>query len=92
MTAAMALVRAGLPDSARSVATRARAGADLDPTRELAYWEAIVRSLLGDIDEALNQLSIHLAASPGAVESSDQSWYLEELRKDPRFASIVNAP
>ncbi len=92
MTAAMALVRAGLPDSARSVAVRARAGADLDPTRDLAYWEAVVRSLLGDIDEALNQLSIHLAANPGAVEGSDQIWYLEELRKDPRFESISGAP
>lgn len=83
MMVAMALVQAGLPDSARAVVVRSRGDPDVDPTRELAYWESVVRSVLGDLDEAFSQLTIHLAANPGAVEG--ESWYLEPLREDPRW-------
>jgi len=90
MAVAMALVQAELTDSARAVAVRARGGPDVDPTRELAYWEAVVRSLLGDIDEAFSQLSIHFAAI-GAPEGGDL-WYLEPLRSDPRWDALVTTP
>jgi len=46
-----------LRDSARSVIRRSRADAKTDPTRELALWEAIARTVLGDKDEAFAQLS-----------------------------------
>jgi adenylate cyclase len=83
---ALALTRAGLPDSARAVAERARTGPDIDPTRNIAYWEAVVRSLLGDLDEAIAQWNVHVAANPD-LSGEEDVWYLEALRQDPRFGS-----
>ena len=56
---AMALARAGLPDSARAVARRGRADADVDPVRDLALLESISRSWLGDFDEAVDLSQRH---------------------------------
>jgi eukaryotic-like serine/threonine-protein kinase len=88
---AMALVRAGLPDSARAVALRARADATVDPGRELLYFEAMLRNMLGDKDEALRLIGVYLAANPQdrASMAKDQSWWWEGLRDDPRFKSLV---
>ncbi|MEJ2336865.1 MAG: hypothetical protein P8Y26_14715 [Gemmatimonadales bacterium] len=91
MWVAMALARAGLADSARAVASRARPGADVDPVRELAYTESEVHTWLGDYEEALRLLGLYLAANPTETESlaEDQTWYLEELRQQPGFQSLV---
>jgi class 3 adenylate cyclase/TolB-like protein len=87
MFAALALVRAGLQDSARSVALRARTSPEIDPTRNIAFWEAVVRSFLGDMDEAVAQWNVHVAANPDVSADDDDYWYTEALRQDPRFAS-----
>ncbi|MDT8436342.1 MAG: adenylate/guanylate cyclase domain-containing protein [Gemmatimonadota bacterium] len=87
MFVAWALARAGLADSARAVAVRARAGPDIDPTRNVAYWEAIVRGMLGDLDEAITQWSIHVAANPDVTVGDGRIWYMEPLHRDPRFAT-----
>jgi len=91
MYVAMALARAGLADSARAVADGTTTTPDIDPVRELAYYEAIVRSWVGDIDEGIRLLGTYLSANPGRIEAfaDDDSWWLEELRKDPRYASLV---
>lgn len=91
MYVAMALARAGLADSARAVADGTTTTPDIDPIRELAYYEAIVRSWVGDIDEGIRLLGTYLSANPGRIEAfaEDDSWWLEELRKDPRYASLV---
>jgi class 3 adenylate cyclase/TolB-like protein len=86
MVAALALVQAGLSDSARSVAERARLGPDVDPTRNLAFWEAVVRSFLGDMDEAITQWNVHAAANPD-VSLEEDYWYTEALRLDPRISA-----
>ena len=90
---AMALVRAGLPDSARAVALRARADATVDPGRELLYFEAMLRNMLGDRDEALRLVGVYLAANPQdrASMAKDQTWWWEGLRDDPRFKSLVGS-
>lgn len=87
----MALVRAGLADSARAVLLAARTGVDVDPIRELAMFEAIPRSWLGDMDEAINLMATFLAANPGQVEAyaSDRTWWFEELRQDPRYTDLL---
>jgi TolB-like protein len=92
----MALVRAALPDSARAVAVRARAGSELDPLRELAQLESITWTWLGDTEEALRQLSLYFAANPGAVEGyresarrQDLPWYHHSLLTEPRFRELV---
>ncbi len=91
MLVALALVRAGLPDSARSVALRSRGNTELDPTHDLAYYEAIVRAQMGDKDEAFKLLGTYVASNPqmrtGLVK--DQTWPLEPLRSDPRYSMIV---
>jgi TolB-like protein/tRNA A-37 threonylcarbamoyl transferase component Bud32 len=91
MVVAMALARAGLKDSADAVATRARAGAELDPTRDLALMESFVRILLEDRDDALRLLSTYIATNPQfrASLARDQSWLLQSLKDDPRFQALA---
>jgi serine/threonine-protein kinase len=91
MILAMGLARAGLADSARAVAVRSRAEADVDPTRDLAYFEAIVRNLVGDRKEALRLLGIYLATNPQVRESEarDESWYFRNLKDDPEYQALV---
>ena len=88
---AMALMRAGLPDSARAVALRSRADANLDPTRELIYIEALLRNMLGDRDEALRLVTTYLATNPQdrASIAADDTWWWRGLREDPRFKALV---
>jgi tetratricopeptide (TPR) repeat protein len=90
MLVALALVRAGLPDSARSVAEKARGTASVDPNRDLAYDEALVRALLSDQDEAVRLLSTYVAANPQmrASIAKDQTWWFRDLRGNPRFKSL----
>jgi len=93
MVVGMALVRAGFPDSARRVVARARTSdPEIDPVRELAHLEAIVRAWVGDVDEAFGLLATFNAANPDegvAGQEEDDSWWFEDLRGDPRYASIV---
>ncbi len=86
-----ALARAGLKDSARHVVTRSRVEADEDPPRELAQFEAITRTMLGDTDEALHQLAVYLAANPQMRRSLPSDPWFKSLRDDPRFAALVAA-
>jgi hypothetical protein len=88
---AMALARAGMADSARAVALRARADATIDPGRELLYFEAMLRNMLGDRDEALRLVGVYLATNPQDRESmaKDESWWWQGLRDDPRFKTLV---
>ncbi len=93
MLVAMTLVRAGLPDSARRVALRARADATVDPSRDLVYIEAMLRNMLGDRDEALRLVGVYLATNPQERVSmaKDQTWWWRGLRDDPRFRQLVGA-
>jgi serine/threonine-protein kinase len=91
MLVAMALARAGLADSARRVAERARADASVDPTRDLAQLEAAVRLVIGDKDEALRLLTTYIAANPQvrAAMAKDETWWWRDLRNDPRWRSLL---
>jgi TolB-like protein/tetratricopeptide (TPR) repeat protein len=93
---AMALVRAGLPDSARAVALRGRAQPYVDPVRDVTMLEAVVRSWLGDADEAVRLMGVYLAANPSQVEAYRESlmagnvhWYQQELAELPEFRFLV---
>jgi len=89
---AMALANAGLADSARAVALRARAGADVDPTRDLIYVEILLRNLLGDRDEALQLLKLYLVTNPQdrTTIAADSTWWWRGLRADPEFRRLVS--
>ncbi|HEU5262790.1 MAG TPA: protein kinase [Gemmatimonadales bacterium] len=93
MLVAMTLVRAGLPDSARRVALRARADATIDPSRDLVYIEAMLRNMLGDRDEALSLVGTYLATNPQdrATMAKDETWWWRGLRDDPRFQRLVGS-
>jgi serine/threonine-protein kinase len=92
MLVAMTLVRAGLADSADHVALRAR-GPTLDPTTDLVYIEAMLRNMMGDRDEALRLVGVHLAANPQdrATMAKDYTWWWAGIRDDPRFKALVGA-
>jgi serine/threonine-protein kinase len=92
MLVAAALARADLADSARAVILRSRApDAQSDPTREIAYLEAVARTLLGDTDEAIRQLGVFLAANPAQRTSlrDDNTWWFRDLRSDPRYRTLT---
>ncbi len=90
---AMAIVRAGLPDSARRVAVRARADATVDPSRDLVYLEAIFRNLVGDREEAIRLVGLYLATNPQdrPLMAEDETWWWNGLRDDPRFKALVGS-
>jgi len=87
------LAHANLPDSARNVLLRARAGADVDPNLELPYFEAHVRTELGDYDEAVDLLSGYLSgfSTGGGGDPSDWAthWWWRDLRSHLGFQALV---
>ena len=94
MLIAIGLARAGLGDSARHVAERARGDATVDPTRELAPLEANARVILGDKDEAIRLMTTYLAANPqarAAIAKGETSW-LKSLQSDPRWRTLIGLP
>jgi serine/threonine-protein kinase len=87
------LALAGLEDSARSVLLRNRASRDVDPTLQLRYYEAYMRVLLGDHDEAIDLLREFFAANPeqdhGQEESGEVYWWWRDLQSHPRFGEVM---
>lgn len=91
MIVAAVLARAGLGDSARRLAVRSRASPEIDPARSQVYYEAFVRTLVGDRDDALRLLKEYLAANPEqrADLVQDYQWWFRDLRDDPRYRDMA---
>jgi hypothetical protein len=91
MLAGVALIRAGLPDSARSVIAHAPGNENLDPSGDLVYLEAMARSQLGDKDKAISLLSKYFAAHPQQQKyaSKDESFWWKPLQDEPRYRALV---
>ncbi|MGZ8391612.1 MAG: protein kinase domain-containing protein, partial [Gemmatimonadales bacterium] len=96
MLTAMVLARAGLGDSAREVARRARGGPDVDPNQNLAWEEIYVHILRGDKDQAFKALKSYLAANPdrrdllaNEGDATASNWWFRSLEDDPRFKALV---
>jgi eukaryotic-like serine/threonine-protein kinase len=91
MIIAAVIARAGFADSARHVLLRSRGAPDIDPRRDLPYYEAFVRWLLGDTGEAIRLLKQYVAAYPErrADLARDQSWWFRDLRSDPRYEELA---
>jgi serine/threonine-protein kinase len=94
MVTAAILARAGLRDSARAVVATARAGTDLDPSRDLQHLEAFVQMQLADRNAALRALKVFLAANPEVREdlAADPGWWFRDLADDPGFRLLVGDP
>jgi serine/threonine-protein kinase len=82
-----------LRDSARRVVQRALAASDnsIDATHDLSNIAAFVYTLLGDKDDALEQITIYLNANPGRRASFRDSpgWWFRSLAQDPRYQRLV---
>lgn len=93
LTMAGVLARADLSDSARAVIARARTRIEpgMDPSEDLASWEAYIRTLLGDHDEAIALLKRYQAAHPGHTydPSEDLGWWWRELASHPDFEDLA---
>ena len=88
---AAAIGRAGYADSARAVMVRARAGREIDPRGELMGYEAFVRTLIGDRDEAIALLQRYLTAHPEhrAGFGKVNAWWWRDLQDDLRFRNLA---
>lgn len=92
MIVAGVLARVEMADSARMVLDGARAGFEVDPEQSLPGYEAIIRTLLGDYDEAVDRLRRYVSANPDhqfEVEG-DLHWWWRPLRDHPGFSSVVS--
>ncbi|GMR13723.1 MAG: hypothetical protein BMS9Abin29_1938 [Gemmatimonadota bacterium] len=91
LVVAMVLARAQMPDSALAVVARSQASPDIDPTRELLGYEALVHLQLGDPATAVDRLRIYLTASPehrvGWKWSSH--WWWRDLQGNPDFQRLM---
>jgi hypothetical protein len=94
MISAIALVRAGLPDSAKSVLNRAQGNASIDPGGDLIWLETLARAQLGEKDRAISLYGRYLAAHPQvrAFAARDETWWFAPLRDEPRYKALVGAP
>lgn len=88
MGVAAVLARAGLEDSARAVAARSGHTPSVDPTHDLTYTEAFVRTLVGDEDEAIDLLAEYLAAT-GAGPGDIDHWWFDGLREEPGYRELA---
>jgi TolB-like protein/tRNA A-37 threonylcarbamoyl transferase component Bud32 len=93
--AAAVCAKAGLADSGRAVLLRARAGADVDPQRLLPFYEAYVRTLVGDDDTAVALLRglVAGATGEGTAGASEWAahWWWRGLQTRPDFQDLVRA-
>ena len=88
---AAVLVRAGLADSARHVLDRSRGTVDVDPGKELLGYQAFVRVMLGDKDQALRLLDEYFTANPTHREGFRKivHWWWRPIQDDPRFKTLI---
>jgi len=94
MFMAAVLHRAGLADSARATLARASRDADdprLDPHRDLWLREAIVRSRIGETEQAVALVRRYLVANPGHRfdQGHGLSWWWRELEPEPSFRRLL---
>jgi serine/threonine-protein kinase len=91
MFVAAVIARAGLRDSAHHVIQRSRGSSQVDPEQNLLAFEAFVRTLLGEDDEAIRLLQRYVAANPEhsfEVGGSLLWWWLE-LQNHPGFQALA---
>lgn len=91
MVAGGILGRAGMRDSATTVMREARAGAEIDPARDLLITEAAMRSIIGDEDEAIDLLTRYFTANPetsGLARGLQSHWWWENIRSRPEFERL----
>jgi serine/threonine-protein kinase len=86
-----ALARANLPDSARRVLERARAPKSVDTDRELEGYEAVMRVILGDQDEAVRLIADYLTVHPDHRRgfATRTGWWWRDLQTNQKFKALL---
>lgn len=88
---AAALARAGLADSAKAVAERARGAASSDLRPWLDYYAANVHLLLRERKQTLDLLAAFLEKIPQRRDYLASDWMFRDLWEDPGFKALVAA-
>lgn len=92
MVVAITLATAGRADSADAVIGRARKTLARHGEAEMqaagAYFEAVARLRLGQLDAAYDALSEYVDVFGGRAESLRSDWWFRELWDDPRFIRL----
>jgi serine/threonine-protein kinase len=93
MITASVLARAGLKDSAKTVARSAVASTEIDPTRFLYLQQAFAMVLADDKPAAVEALKTFLAANPERIVefSPDPGWRFRSLVNETAFRDLVGA-
>ena len=73
-------------DSANAVLTRARMDRDVDSGAEQLSMEAAMRSVMGDVDGAIDVLQEFMILNPGHFPG--EHWWWRNLEGDPRFERL----
>jgi serine/threonine-protein kinase len=83
--------RAALLDSADRVLVRARADPEVDPRQELLGYEAIMRALMEQPDQAIELLRRYVALNPdhSFEVGGNVHWWWRSLRGNPRFEAVM---
>ena len=91
MMAGFALLRAGMPDSARAIAAEAQGDPQVDPRGETINLAAMIYAQAGDKGKAIDLLARWYAANPHqrGLAASDQGWWLKSLRAEPRYQALI---
>ncbi|MBA2459574.1 MAG: protein kinase [Gemmatimonadales bacterium] len=89
MMVAGVLARAGLRDSSRRTLQAARAASADD--KEMDYYEAGTRLLLGEREPCLALLERYVARDPGARAYLTRDPMFQTLRDDPRYRRLVGS-
>ena len=91
MLVAAALARAGLRDSAARIVERSKGNAELNPTRDLALFGAMVYAQLGETAKAVDLLGVYLQANERlrAAYADDPGWWFRGISGDPAFKRLV---
>ena len=92
MFAAVALVRAGLSDSARRVMARVRRESPRDdPSGALLAFEALVLAQLGDRAQAVEALERYANEHPEHIAGFKKAdfWWWRPLQDEPGFKRIL---
>ncbi|HTK48722.1 MAG TPA: serine/threonine-protein kinase [Gemmatimonadaceae bacterium] len=92
MLAGIALIRAGLKDSAESVIGRAQGNEAIDPAGDLVQLEAMARAQLGQKDRVISLLRRQIAAHPQQknVGGHDESWWFKSVQDDPQYKALFS--
>jgi TolB-like protein len=86
---AAVLAKAGLTDSARRVAQRARATPEEDPRQELPFYDGWVHLLLGDRKAALQSLKTYFQADPNRKVHFETEGWFSDLKGDPELKALI---